>query len=196
MATLTTTRAIVSTPVPTPTLSPLAAAIAAIDACGDAAAAAAATLCTLTLDVYRTHAIRLARTLPDGTAVLPSNLAGEVAARVWLDATGLDKSPEVAIRTSGQTSLGQYVSMFAKVAKDLGYGVAALQGTPAEIRTAYNLIRSGNTAAKQSSDYRAFVVWLSGQHAETRAAFVEVSKTLATDGGKDHLSAFIAMIKA
>lgn len=195
MATLTTTRAIVAVAVPTPALSPLAAAVAAIDAAGDASAAAAATLCTLTLDAYRTHAERLARTV-DGSPVLPSNLAGEVASRVWLDATGLDKSPEVAIRTKGQTSLGQYVSMFAKVAKDLSYGVAALQGTPAEVRTAYNLIRSGNTEAKQSSDYRAFVVWLSGQREDVRAAFAKVSQTLATDGGKGHLSAYVATLKA
>jgi len=195
MTTLTTSRATATVAVPVSSSSLIPAALAAVDAAGDADTTARATLATLVLDAYRVHARMLARTV-DGAPVLPSNLKGEASARIWLDATGLDKAPAAAERTKGETSLGQYLSMYGKVATDADYGVTALDGTPADVRAIYTAINSGTTDAKKASQYRAFVVWLSGQSDAVKSAFRTVSATLATDGGKEHLAAFVADLKA
>lgn len=164
----------------------------------------AATLKAATLAAYVSHASPLARPL-DGASVLPRNYKGAVAADVWQIVTGSLTAPVTATRTPADASLATYLSTFARVATNAGYGLGSLESVDTvtvaskEISAAETLTRvvdAANVARLQAltahADYVAFV-----RDVATRAereAFAIVEKCLTGRAGRRHAEAFAAHV--
>lgn len=176
-----------------PTVAAFRSALAAATTKGTASATATATLAAITLARYNVHAAKYVRTL-DGTRVLLASSKAEVSKRVWQDA-GHAKAPAADKRTSGETSLGQYLSKFGTVATDELSGVDYLTDTETAFG-AYDALAAARAEDKKADADRAFTVWMSGLLAEDHAALARVIGMFDTDKGDApaHRAAFVRAI--
>lgn len=193
MATTTATLAPVAPLADVEPMLTLADAIATVDASTGTDKRARGVLASLVLTEYVRIATKYARPV-GGVRVLPSNHKGEVSAQLWLLATGNTKPVPAKERTAGETSLGQYLSRYGKVAADMANGLDAL-GSPEEANEAYKVITSTDGDAATHAANVAFVAWLSGQSPEVQKAFKVVKRALATDGATSHVTAAIRDLK-
>lgn len=186
-----------------PTVEEFRAALAAVDSTVTYSKAAGDTLAAVTLARFVFHASRYSREI-DGVEVLPESSRKDVAALVWLDATEHVTPPSAKDRTSGETSVGQYVAKFGTVATNLAYGLEWLP-TPTVAGEAYSDISKAKGEAKAaevakladmeeyaaSVAYEAFLLTLAPN---TRASVASVVKLFTNDSGREHAASFIATI--
>lgn len=179
----------------------LAAAVAAVSVATDTDTAARSALGTAAVARFVFHARRYMVTR-EGRAILPDNHRKAVAVMVWLDATGSPVAPGAKERTPGETSLGQFISRYTKVATDMDYGIDALT-SHADANAAYKAIGEAASAAKANensaaealaviADDEAFQVWLGTQKAELTTAFKHVAHALKGDGSP-YVDAFVRL---
>ena len=174
-----------------PTADAFRAALAAASVAGDTAGAATATLAAIALARYTVHAQRYI-TLQGETPILPESDRKNVAALVWLEATGSITAPSAADRTPGETSLGQYVSRMGTVATNLDYGMDYLTGVDS-LTAAYTQIGADSKASKDAKADRAFIVFAGTLSESERAAFDYVTATMR-GFGSEHRAAFVRSI--
>lgn len=180
----------------------LAAAIAAVDTSSATDTVAKGTLRDLALQSFRYHAAHLARDL-HGVQVLPTNLKKVAQGLVWRDATGNDKPVKTDERTPGQTSLGQYLSKFAKVATDEVSGMAGLESL-AVVDECATAIDTANKTADEADKRRQtanavklFGVWYDKLPHGDRAALDRVRELFAAgNGAGEHAATFAAALIA
>jgi hypothetical protein len=139
--------AIVATPAALATLSDI---MRDYDAAAAKGASASQYLERAALASFRDSAASLASSL-DGREVLPRNLKGAAQAIVWRAATGHPVPVPAADRSAAERALGDYLSRFATVATNAGFGIASLT-TPADVRRHAKDI---SAAAKESKDSEA-----------------------------------------
>jgi hypothetical protein len=171
-------------------------ALATASNAGADASYATATLQRYALARYRVAIDTLKNTTGaiEGVPVLRDSSKRDVSAIVWLEATGSLSAPAAKDRTSGETSLGQYLSKFGRVATDGDYGLAYLSGTAA-VEEAYDAISKDSRDAKTAKEDRAFTVWLSGQSDTVKSAWTAVHEAMRTEGGKEHTAAMLRDLK-
>lgn len=185
-----------------PTADALADALAAVSVARDGDDTARATLADITRARYVFHASRYAHDRA-GVAVLPDTLKSDVAARMWMDATGSRKSPATADRTGGERSFAQYVSRSATVATDIVYGLAGLADA-ATARESYTAILADRKQEREDGDravarvaHTEYVAWRDALPTRDRDALARVVALMTeTSVGRDHTPAFVAVLSA
>ena len=178
----------------------LRAAIAAVDSASDSDTRSRGALKAATLARFSFHADRLSVELQGG-AFLPSNLKSEAQSRVWRDATGESKPVPAKDRTAGQTSLGQYLSKFAKVATDLTYGGIAELVTVERVEDSFGAIGDaaklqGERDKVRESDKvgRAFIAWRDALPSNDRAALTRVIELFAVSDAAEFAPLYAAAL--
>lgn len=191
-----------SAPDALPTADALADALAAVSVARDGDDTARATLADITRARYVFHASRYAHDRA-GVTVLPDTLKSDVAARMWMDATGSRKSPPTADRTGGEKSFAQYVSRSATVATDIVYGLDGLADA-ATARDAYASILADRKEERADGDravarvaHAEYVAWRDALPTRDRDALTRAVVVLTGNSvGREHVAAFVAILGA
>lgn len=168
------------------------AAIAAASVAGSAGVAATTALKSVALSRYTATLAAHPTWVRNG--VLLDNHGKDVSALLWLEATGSLQAPKAKERTPGETSLGQYLSRYGTVAKNLDWGTNALADVECA-NEAYAAISEGTSTAKELAADKAFTVWMTTLIESERKALAVAIDVLGSESASAHRAAFIRAFK-
>lgn len=202
MSTATITRTAASSTVtpralPSDGVAVLVAAIDAVTTGHDTTASNAATLKRAVFDRFTFHAARAVEY--HGVDSITPAIKSEIQGKVWRDATGDSKAVPAADRTKGQTSLGQYLSFYARVGAS---SVAALatyetaETAAAELDAKAKAQRDLDATRKANAAGAAFTAWLKAIPAADAAAIDRVFTLMAISTSAEHAPTFARCIAA
>jgi hypothetical protein len=179
-------------PVTVATADEFRSAIAAASVAGSTSTVATAVLKSVTLDRYMATIAAHPAWTRNGTLI--ERHAKDVSTLLWLEATGSLQAPKAKERTAGETSLGQYLSRFGTVAKNMDWGVPALADVECA-NEAYAAISEGTSTAKELAADKAFTVWMTTLIESERKALAVAIDVLGSESASAHRAAFIRAFK-
>jgi len=177
-----------------PTPDALRAALATANTAADATGAARDSLARIVLARYvatieqaDVRGSEYTGTL-DGVRVLRDNHRADVAALLWLEATGSITAPKGEESRPGDKSMAQYIAKFGTVATSGEYGLEFLSGTDSA-NSAYADYLATRKLGKDAKADNAFAAFLTGLNPTDRKHWDTVIHALRTSES-DHRAAF------